>query len=134
MKKLLPLVLIVCGLIVGSVLVGGFLQKQQSEQSSSRPLQQNSSNGTTSSPQKTNQTYTTNDVSAHSSSKDCWLIIQDKVYDVTDFLSSHPGGAQEILPYCGKEASRAFATQGGRGGHSSTAESMLNDYFIGSLR
>lgn len=33
---------------------------------------------------------------------DAWLIIENKVYDVTDVLSWHPGGASAILAYVGK--------------------------------
>ena len=40
---------------------------------------------------------------AHTSSQDdAWLIIENKVYDVTDVLSWHPGGASAILAYAGK--------------------------------
>jgi cytochrome b involved in lipid metabolism len=32
------------------------------------------------------------EVSLHNKENDCWLIIDSKVYDVTKFLSAHPGG------------------------------------------
>ena len=70
----------------------------------------------------------------HSSESNCWLLINNKVYDVTKFISDHPGGVAQIIPYCGKEATKAFDTQGGRGRpHSPTADEMLKDYFIGNL-
>ncbi len=31
------------------------------------------------------------ELSAHSTEKDCWIAIHGKVYDVTNFLDSHPG-------------------------------------------
>ncbi|PAV19486.1 cytochrome b2 [Pyrrhoderma noxium] len=37
------------------------------------------------------------EVSKHNSRSSCWVIIRNKVYDVTDFLSEHPGGAKIIL-------------------------------------
>lgn len=78
--------------------------------------------------------YSASDVSIHNSRTDCWITINSKVYNVTGFLDQHPGGVQEITPYCGKDATQAFATQGGRGSHSSQADSMLTDYLIGNLK
>ena len=76
---------------------------------------------------------TATEVATHNSSKSCYLIVNNKVYDVTTFLQMHPGGGGLITPYCGKEATQAFNTQGGGGRHSSTAASMLTDYYIGNL-
>ncbi|KAI5121350.1 hypothetical protein M0805_000658 [Coniferiporia weirii] len=52
--------------------------------------------------------FTLSEVARHDSSKSCWVIIQNNVYDVTDFLSEHPGGAKIILKYAGKDATAAY--------------------------
>ena len=44
----------------------------------------------------------------HSSENDCWIVINNKVYDITSFLHHHPGGASIILQYAGKDATDAF--------------------------
>ena len=36
--------------------------------------------------------FTIEKVKLHKTAKDCWIIINDKVYDITKFLSEHPGG------------------------------------------
>lgn len=54
------------------------------------------------------QTFTLEQVAQHISTGSCWVIIQDKVYDVTDFLFDHPGGANVILRYGGKDATAAY--------------------------
>lgn len=77
--------------------------------------------------------YTRTQIATHNGRSSCWLLISGNVYDVTDFLNLHPGGVGEILPYCGKEATQAFATMGGRGQHSSSAYAMLKDYLIGKV-
>ena len=73
------------------------------------------------------------EVAKHNTLHDCYLVISNKVYDVTSYIPMHPGGAGSILPYCGKEATQAFATKGGRGAHSTYAYSLLNPYYIGDL-
>ena len=41
-------------------------------------------------------------IASHNSSDSCWVIVNDIVYDVTDFLDHHPGGSNSILRYAGK--------------------------------
>ncbi len=75
------------------------------------------------------------ELAKHNSSKSCWLLISGKIYDVTSFLPSHPGEAKTILPACGTDATGAFGTKGKPDGkpHSSSANAMLADYYIGNL-
>ncbi|OOQ90440.1 Cytochrome b2, mitochondrial [Penicillium brasilianum] len=44
----------------------------------------------------------------HNTSKSCWVILYGKVYDVTDFVSDHPGGANVILKLAGKDATEEY--------------------------
>ena len=37
--------------------------------------------------------YSLEEVAKHSSHDDCWVIVRDKVYDVTSFVKEHPGGS-----------------------------------------
>lgn len=88
----------------------------------------------TSAPTQSNLTLSTTEVASHNSTADCWIIISNSVYEVTRYLSVHPGGVNAISPFCGKEATQAFQTKGGRGSnHSSTAYNLLNNYKIGSV-
>lgn len=41
------------------------------------------------------------EVAKHNSTKSCWILLDSKVYDVTSFLSRHPGGAAIILKHAG---------------------------------
>lgn len=52
--------------------------------------------------------FTVDEVAAHNKNDDCWVIIRDKVYDVSKFLEDHPGGADSIMLYAGGDATEQF--------------------------
>jgi cytochrome b involved in lipid metabolism len=89
----------------------------------------NSSAGTTAS---TTAVLTIEEVAKHNTKADCWMIIDNKVLDLSSYLS-HPGG-DAYVPYCGTDATVAFNDKGGRGkNHSATAFAMLDSFTIGEL-
>lgn len=80
-----------------------------------------------------NLVLSSTELAKHNSGQSCWLLISGKIYDVTAFINSHPGGDRTILSSCGTDATVAFGTRGGTGSHSSSANAMLGDYYIGNL-
>ena len=68
-------------------------------------------------------------ISEHNKSDDCWLFIDDSVYNVTNFLKNHSGGPDKILPYCGKDATTAFKSRI----HSAGAKMLLKRLYLGKL-
>lgn len=48
------------------------------------------------------------ELSGHNSRESCWVAIHGQVYDVTDFLNSHPGGIKSILRWAGKDATEEY--------------------------
>jgi len=81
----------------------------------------------------TSLTLSMAELAKHNSANSCWLLISGKVYDVTTFMNSHPGGVAEILNTCGTDATVAYATRGGTGAHSASAYAELAAYYIGDL-
>ncbi|MCX6754408.1 MAG: hypothetical protein NTU81_01085 [Candidatus Nomurabacteria bacterium] len=80
------------------------------------------------------------EISKHNSQSSCWILINGKIYDVTSYFGSHPGGNSTMAATCGTDATVAYATRDpyassavGGSGHSSSAKNLLNDYYIGDL-
>ncbi|KAF6207582.1 hypothetical protein GE061_016029 [Apolygus lucorum] len=69
------------------------------------------------------------EVSMHDTIDDCWVVLFNKVYDVTDFIQSHPGGAEVLLEQAGRDATLAFQ----QAGHQSVSNSHLEPYRLGTL-
>lgn len=77
--------------------------------------------------------FTMDEVSAHATKEDCWLIIRDHVYDVTNMIGKHPGG-EAILQGCGKDATSLFESKPGSGKpHSDRANEWLTQLEIGTF-
>lgn len=74
--------------------------------------------------------YTKAEVAIHASQASCWSTINGSVYDLTAFVSKHPGGESRILKICGKDGTSLFE---GQHGGDSKPESMLAKYRLGDL-
>ncbi|XP_066569896.1 cytochrome b5 type B [Amia ocellicauda] len=73
--------------------------------------------------------YTLEEIKQHNTSKNTWLILHDKIYDVTGFLEEHPGGEEVLLEQAGGDATESFEDVG----HSTDAREMLQQFFVGEL-
>ncbi|PCH03234.1 Aldolase-type TIM barrel [Penicillium occitanis (nom. inval.)] len=48
------------------------------------------------------------EIALHSDSTDCWIIVNGKVWDLTQYLANHPGGVDVIFCHAGKDASFTY--------------------------
>ncbi|TKY74998.1 Cytochrome b5 [Spatholobus suberectus] len=74
--------------------------------------------------------FTLSQVAQHKSNKDCWVVINGRVLDVTKFLEEHPGGEEVILEVAGKDATKEFDVIG----HSKAAQNMVVKYQVGVVQ
>ena len=78
--------------------------------------------------------YSLDEINLHSSKDDCWTIIDNQVYNVTDFISQHPGG-EKILLACGTDATNLFNGISPLGRvHSAVARGFLSGMKIGDFK
>lgn len=85
---------------------------------------------TTTTTSSTAKTFTIAQVATHNSEADCYSAINGNVYDLTAFITKHPGGDRNILRICGIDGSAAF---NGQHGGESRPERLLAGFEIGTL-
>ncbi|CAN2188702.1 Cytochrome b5-like heme/steroid binding domain containing protein [Candidatus Nanopelagicaceae bacterium] len=55
--------------------------------------------------------YTMAQVKVNNTAKSCWSVIDGYVYNLTNWISAHPGGSGAIMFLCGTDGSNAFKAQ-----------------------
>lgn len=83
---------------------------------------------------------TRSEVGVHNTADDCWTIIEGNVYDITPYLSRHPGGSV-ISQACGIDGTSLFTqrttgdgqTVGSGTPHSNGAQNQLGSFLLGQL-
>jgi len=78
----------------------------------------------------TTQELTYSDVAEHSSKKDLYVVVHDKVYNASTFVDEHPGGEEVLLDVGGQDATEAFEDVG----HSDEAREILEGLLVGPLK
>ena len=76
---------------------------------------------------KCRASYSICDVRKHTTADDCWLLAKGSVYNVTNFVKSHPGGVNSILKHAGMVCDEDFDF------HSSSAQKLWSSYKIGDF-
>lgn len=68
------------------------------------------------------------EVRKHNKEEDVWIIVKGKVFDCTEYLDLHPGGADSILINAGEDSTEDFTAI-----HSGKATKMLQKFYVGDL-
>lgn len=70
------------------------------------------------------------EVERHREREDAWVVVGNTIYDVTDWLASHPGGSDILLSCAGTNATQEFEDVG----HSADAREHLASMAVASVR
>ena len=81
-------------------------------------------------PTTTSNALTLARVKENNTASSCWSIINGNVYNLTTWISSHPGGKSAITSLCGIDGTSAFNSQHR---NESRPESRLATYLLGKL-
>ncbi|KAF6155886.1 hypothetical protein GIB67_039217 [Kingdonia uniflora] len=77
---------------------------------------------------KASKLYTRAEVLLHNERSNCWIIIKEKVYDITPYVEEHPGG-DAILAHAGDDSTEGFFGPQ----HATRVFDMIEDFYIGEL-
>ncbi|CAH7690004.1 hypothetical protein BY996DRAFT_4589136 [Phakopsora pachyrhizi] len=72
------------------------------------------------------------DLTDHQSPTNCWVSLNGKVYDVSSFISDHPGGDALILKYAGHDIGQAMEDPNEHA-HSQSAYDLLEEFQVGVI-
>eukprot|EP01118_Nematostelium_gracile_P000429 TRINITY_DN1047_c0_g1_i1.p1 TRINITY_DN1047_c0_g1~~TRINITY_DN1047_c0_g1_i1.p1 ORF type:complete len:444 (+),score=96.31 TRINITY_DN1047_c0_g1_i1:144-1475(+) len=73
------------------------------------------------------KTFSWKEIVKHKSADDCWMVVKGKVYNVTNWVSKHPGG-DLILQGAGRESTAMFTSY-----HPLRIEKQLESFCIGKV-
>ncbi|KAJ5377929.1 NADH-cytochrome b5 reductase 1 [Penicillium cataractarum] len=74
--------------------------------------------------------YSMQDIAAHNTKTDTWIVIHGQVFDITEYLQDHPGGAEVLVEVAGQDATAAYEDVG----HSEDAHEIMQPYLVGTLK
>ncbi|KAK6936756.1 Cytochrome b5-like heme/steroid binding domain [Dillenia turbinata] len=75
---------------------------------------------------ESNKCITAEELKTHNKPSDLWISIQGKIYNVTDWAKTHPGGDLPLLNLAGQDVTDAFVAY-----HPGTARQYLDNFFTG---
>ncbi|XP_020657466.1 cytochrome b5 [Pogona vitticeps] len=73
--------------------------------------------------------YTLEEIKQKNHSQSTWIILHNRVYDLTKFLEEHPGGEEVLREQAGGDATENFEDVG----HSSDARALSETFIIGEV-
>ncbi len=85
----------------------------------------------TSTPSTGAKSFSMGDVQAHNTESNCWAAISGNVYDLTSWVSRHPGGSRAITSLCGIDGTERFTKKHGIAKNPAAALILLK---IGTLK
>lgn len=77
--------------------------------------------------------YSLAEIAEHATLESCWMAIEGRVYDFSDYIPQHPAPPRIMQAWCGREATEGMRSKGIGRAHSPAAWAMIQRYLIGEL-
>eukprot|EP01083_Nonionella_stella_P253024 871093_1 len=74
--------------------------------------------------------YTWDEIRKHNQEEDLWVVLYNRIYNVTDFQIDHPGGPDVLQDIAAQDASEEFENIL----HTEKARKMTKKYLIGKVK
>ncbi|KAF8530912.1 cytochrome b5 [Gautieria morchelliformis] len=78
---------------------------------------------------KDGKEVTYDELKQHVNKENLYILLHNKVYNVSKFIDEHPGGDEVMLAEAGKDATEAFEDVG----HSDEARALLDGLYVGDF-
>ena len=78
--------------------------------------------------------YTVEEFIKHNNKESCFVLIDKYIYDVTKFLTDHPGSYKILFKCCGKDCTKGYADKGIGESHSKKSHGMRDKMIVGILK
>ena len=80
------------------------------------------------------RTLAKDEVAKHAIKSDCWVIIEQEVYDISNYIDRHPTESKILTDMCGKNATKGWQSKpGSKRPHSVRAKKILHTMRIGEI-
>ncbi|VDK43672.1 unnamed protein product [Anisakis simplex] len=73
------------------------------------------------------------ELSKHNTVDNCWIVLENKVYDVTEYLTFHPGGVNELMRAAGCDGTILFNKYHAWINHETMLKACFVGYFKGNI-
>jgi cytochrome b involved in lipid metabolism len=72
-------------------------------------------------------------VAGHSTSTDCWVIMNNNIYDITEYIPKFSGATSTLTAVCGKDATAELFTSWKNSPTGDADRQTFEQYYIGDL-
>ena len=93
----------------------------------------NNNNNDSNKSKKKSKQYTMSEVAQHNNAESAWIVIDKKIYDVTEF-ETHPGTHKLLLKVAGQDRTKQFKSITNGAGHPSSAYELMQDMYVGDVK
>ena len=100
-KLLVKISLIIFSIIVIVIFIAGFFSQTNNNPGKSiKLISANTTKTSNTDNPITLKSFSVAEVANHNTPLDCWAIVNNKVYDMSNYANKHPGGDSAITSFC----------------------------------
>lgn len=78
--------------------------------------------------------YTIEEVATHNTESDLWVILHEKVYNLTEFVAKHPGGSDALINVAGTDITDRFSNVESHAKANASIQKQLPSMLVGELK